>query len=68
MQGNYLHTYHKVEKEDLLFEYFLNRLRLFAEPCPKSEFSQLTGLSQDQADKKLQKYINQGLIQQSDTH
>jgi oxygen-independent coproporphyrinogen-3 oxidase len=40
---NFLDKQWQVDNDELAFEYFLNRLRLF-EPIPKNEFDALTGL------------------------
>lgn len=58
----YLDRQWQVEREDLPFEFFMNRLRLL-EPCPKSSFAQLTGyplpISAQQA---LQRAVDSGLL------
>lgn len=55
-----------VPKEDLPFEFFMNRFRLL-EPCPKSDYPDFTGLPLDNATQKnLQSAITRGLLLESD--
>jgi putative oxygen-independent coproporphyrinogen III oxidase len=54
-----------VPTEDLPFEFFMNRFRLL-EPCPKSDYSDFTGIMLDNATKKnLQTAITRGLLVES---
>ncbi|WP_293760928.1 radical SAM family heme chaperone HemW [uncultured Paraglaciecola sp.] len=54
-----------VPSEDLPFEFFMNRFRLL-EPCPKSDYSDFTGLAMDDGTKKnLQIALNRGLLVES---
>jgi putative oxygen-independent coproporphyrinogen III oxidase len=54
-----------VPKEDLPFEFFMNRFRLI-EPCPKSDYSDLTGIPLDNATiKNLQTALTRGLLVES---
>ena len=64
----YLDTSSTVEKEDLAFEFFMNRFRL-VEPCPKQDFTDFTGQtlsSQELAE--LSKAREQGLIEETELH
>ena len=64
----YLDTFSTVEKEDLAFEFFMNRFRL-VEPCPKQDFTDFTGQtlsSQELAE--LSKAREQGLIEETELH
>jgi len=55
-----------VPKEDLPFEFFMNRFRLL-EPCPKSDYPDFTALPLDNATQKnLQSAITRGLLLESD--
>tara|TARA_R110002153_G_scaffold166870_5_gene319469 strand:+ start:957 stop:2120 length:1164 start_codon:yes stop_codon:yes gene_type:complete len=55
-----------VPKEDLPFEFFMNRFRLL-EPCPKSDYPDFTGFPLDNTTKKnLQSAITRGLLVESD--
>ncbi|WP_194757203.1 radical SAM family heme chaperone HemW [Aliidiomarina indica] len=53
-----------VAPTDLVFEYFMNRLRLL-EPIPKQEFSDRTGLPIELAEEALQDAVRDALIQDS---
>jgi oxygen-independent coproporphyrinogen-3 oxidase len=54
-----------VPSEDLPFEFFMNRFRLL-EPCPKSDYSDFTGLALDDNTKKnLQIAVTRGLLVES---
>lgn len=63
----YLDQHWQVERSELPFEYFMNRLRLF-EPVPKAEFRVRTGLAPDSADALLSEAFAKGLLQHSDSH
>ena len=55
-----------VPNEDLPFEFFMNRFRLL-EPCPKSDYSDFTGMPLDDATKQnLQTAITRGLLVESE--
>lgn len=57
-----------VEKADLPFEFFMNRFRLL-EPCPKQDYTDLTGHELDTATgEKLTVAIEKGLIIETHTH
>jgi putative oxygen-independent coproporphyrinogen III oxidase len=54
-----------VPSEDLPFEFFMNRFRLL-EPCPKSDYSDFTGMPLDDGTKKnLQIALTRGLLVES---
>jgi putative oxygen-independent coproporphyrinogen III oxidase len=54
-----------VPEQDLPFEFFMNRFRLL-EPCPKSDYSNLTGMPLDNATKQnLETAITRGLLVES---
>jgi oxygen-independent coproporphyrinogen-3 oxidase len=54
-----------VPEQDLPFEFFMNRFRLL-EPCPKSDYSNLTGIPLDNATKQnLKTAITRGLLVES---
>jgi putative oxygen-independent coproporphyrinogen III oxidase len=54
-----------VPEQDLPFEFFMNRFRLL-EPCPKSDYSNLTGIPLDNATKQnLETAITRGLLVES---
>lgn len=54
-----------VPKEDLPFEFFMNRFRLL-EPCPKSDYASYTGIPLDNATKhNLESAITRGLLVES---
>lgn len=63
----YLFKQWAVEKDDLPFEYFMNRFRLF-EACPKSDLHALTNLSLQSQSQALNKAINKGLLIDMDNH
>tara|TARA_R110001583_G_scaffold26757_2_gene96236 strand:- start:2874 stop:4016 length:1143 start_codon:yes stop_codon:yes gene_type:complete len=58
---------HRVEQEDLAFEYMINRMRLFA-PIPFSEFERYTGLSVDAIAVPIQIAIDKKLLLQHHDH
>ena len=65
----YLDKQWQVDASELPFEFFMNRLRL-VEPCPKSAFEQLTGLS---ANTKVLRHTfdsaqKKGLVYENSTH
>ena len=54
-----------VPKQDLPFEFFMNRFRLL-EPCPKSDYEDFTGMPLDNATKhNLETAITRGLLVES---
>lgn len=55
----------RVEPDERVFEYFMNRLRLL-EPVPKSEFTAFTGLPLEMAEKALADSIRKGFIISTD--
>ncbi|RIY34149.1 YggW family oxidoreductase [Psittacicella hinzii] len=61
LKGNYISSVTKVEKEHYLFEYFLNRFRLFT-PVNKQDFVDFTGLDVQTAELALAKHIKNGNI------
>jgi oxygen-independent coproporphyrinogen-3 oxidase len=63
----YLSDSWNVESDCMALEFFMNRLRL-VEPCPRKDFSQLTGLSEDAIAVPINKAIEKGLIEQTDEH
>lgn len=52
LEGRYLDKYYTVPKEELPFEFFMNRFRLF-EPTPKHEFEQRTYLPLHSVEKQI---------------
>ncbi len=52
---------HDVSAQDLVFEYFLNRLRL-AEPIPFAEFEALTGVGRERLQQPLEQATRLGLV------
>lgn len=50
-----------VSEEDLPFEFFMNRFRLL-EPCPKQDFTRMTGLPLSTITEQLNRAIELGLI------
>lgn len=50
-----------ISNEDLTFEYFLNRLRLFS-PIPIREYEDLTGLCFENIRHLFEKYEAEGLV------
>ncbi|WP_222986870.1 radical SAM family heme chaperone HemW [Psittacicella melopsittaci] len=61
LKGNYLNSVEKVKHEHYLFEYFLNRFRLFT-PVSKQEFTLSTGLPSAVAEQALAKHLANGNI------
>ena len=57
----------QVSGEELVFEYFLNRLRL-AEPVPLAEFEARTGLPADSMQAPLARAIELDLLELTETH
>ncbi|WP_432461027.1 MULTISPECIES: radical SAM family heme chaperone HemW [unclassified Agarivorans] len=65
-QREFLYKQWPVANQDLAFEYFLNRLRLF-EAIPKSEFVNLTGLSLSALENALDSAKQQTLLEENAT-
>ncbi|ART82054.1 YggW family oxidoreductase [Oceanisphaera profunda] len=63
----YLDQYNGIATQDLSLEYFMNRLRLF-EAIPKSEFSELTGMSTNQLQAPLAEALRLELLSETDSH
>jgi putative oxygen-independent coproporphyrinogen III oxidase len=63
----FLDDSHTVAKDDLAFEYMMNRMRLFA-PIPFSEFEQYTGLSIDSIALPIQQAIDKKLLIEKSDH
>lgn len=63
----YLDQYNAIATQDLSLEYFMNRLRLF-EAIPKSEFSELTGMSTNQLQAPLAEALRLELLCETDSH
>ncbi|MFC6276378.1 radical SAM family heme chaperone HemW [Psittacicella hinzii] len=61
LKGKYLYLSETVNPEHYLFEYFLNRFRLFS-PVEKKDFTLATGLVSQLADQALAKHIKNGNI------
>ncbi|WP_404341039.1 radical SAM family heme chaperone HemW [Pseudoalteromonas mariniglutinosa] len=57
----YLYKQWQVAEDDLAFEFFMNRFRLF-EPCPKADLHALTKLSMQSQQVSLGKAISKGLL------
>ncbi|WP_427977720.1 radical SAM family heme chaperone HemW, partial [Agarivorans sp.] len=56
-----------VEQQDLAFEFFLNRLRLF-EDIPKADFCELSGLPLSAIEQPIKQAIQQDLLEESEQH
>ncbi|OCG18116.1 radical SAM family heme chaperone HemW [Gilliamella sp. WF3-4] len=61
LEGRYLDKYYEVPKQELPFEFFMNRFRLF-EPVPKYEFEQRTHLSLQIVEKQITMAIEKGYL------
>lgn len=61
----YLYKSWEVEKDDLAFEFFMNRFRLI-EPCPISDYNKLTNQPVAELSKALNKALNTGLLIEKD--
>ncbi|EKE75705.1 radical SAM family heme chaperone HemW [Gallaecimonas xiamenensis] len=57
----------EVDRDDLPFEYFMNRLRLF-EAVPKAEFMTRTGLPLEDAEQLLADAKAKGMVRDDDSH
>ncbi|MGK2946753.1 MAG: radical SAM family heme chaperone HemW [Candidatus Malihini olakiniferum] len=67
MCGNYLDKRNDVKKEDLPFEFFMNRFRLL-EPAPFSQFSAYTGLAESVVRPQIDWALAQGYLTETETH
>lgn len=63
-QRAYMDDYNNVPKEELVFEYMMNRLRLM-EDIPFTEFENYTGLARSVLDKQLQQATDKKLMRVS---
>jgi len=63
----YLDSEHQVTPQELPFEYFMNRLRLF-EPIPKAEFERFTGLPASTVTAPLAMASDKGWLTDSGEH
>lgn len=63
-QRAYMDDYNTVPKEELVFEYMMNRLRLM-ENIPLAEFEDYTGLARSVLDKQLQQAAEKSLMRVS---
>ncbi len=63
----YLDERQQVAAEDRPFEFFMNRFRL-VEPCPKADFTALTGLPLSLIATPLKEAVNKGLLHDTATH
>lgn len=64
MRGEYLDRQFMVADEDKAFEFFMNRFRLL-EPCPRQDFTHLTGLAEQQVRPAIDKAIQAGYLQET---
>ena len=61
----YLDSSTTVDKDDLAFEFFMNRFRIF-ETCPKREFAEKTGSELSEKDKKsIKRAVAMGLLSET---
>ncbi len=67
LRGEYLYDEQKIEKQDLAFEFFMNRFRLL-EAVPKVEFKQFTGLPQSAVSKIIILAKKQNYLTETETH
>ena len=65
MQGRYLERSYTVAKDELAFEFFMNRFRLF-EPTPKIEFEQRTFLPMQSIDQPISLAIEKNYLVEDD--
>ncbi|MFQ3220535.1 MAG: putative oxygen-independent coproporphyrinogen III oxidase [Paraglaciecola sp.] len=64
----YMYQHNTVAKDELPFEFFMNRLRLL-EPCPKQDYQDFTGLAIDETlTAKLQIAMDKGLLSETPSH
>ena len=66
-QRPFLDDYTTVPKDEIAFEYMMNRLRLF-QPIPFSEFEAYTGLSIQEIDASIDEAINKKLLTKHHDH
>ncbi|WKX27120.1 radical SAM family heme chaperone HemW [Tatumella ptyseos] len=64
LRGEYLDRQFMVADEDKAFEFFMNRFRLL-EPCPRQDFTDLTGLAEQQVRPAIDKAIQAGYLQET---
>ncbi|MEG3766718.1 radical SAM family heme chaperone HemW [Alteromonas sp. 14N.309.X.WAT.G.H12] len=65
MTRPYMDKSYEVERDDLAFEFFMNRFRL-VEPCPKSDFFDYTGTTLTPPQRSaLNRAIDQGLLEEN---
>lgn len=64
-QGRYLEKSYFVPSNELPFEFFMNRFRLF-EPTPKQEFEERTFLSLQHVDKQIKSAVRHGYLTESE--
>jgi len=55
------------QSDDLALEFFMNRFRL-VEPCPRRDFENYTGLSEDSIREPIELALNKGLLTQTASH
>ena len=67
MQGNYLDKQHQVAPTDRAFEFFMNRFRLL-EATPKSDFKNLTGLTQSSIRQQIDRAQECGYLHETAEH
>jgi len=67
MRGEYLDRQFMVADEDKAFEFFMNRFRLL-EPCPRQDFTDLTGLAEQQVRPALDNAIQAGYLLETAKH
>ncbi|MFC4701933.1 radical SAM family heme chaperone HemW [Glaciecola siphonariae] len=64
----YLYKTHAVARNELAFEFFMNRFRLL-EPCPKEDYERLTGYGLSVTEQaQLTGAVNKGLLDETLTH
>ena len=63
----YLDNEHVIAQDELPFEFFMNRFRLF-EATPKQDFTDFTGLPVTAIATPIAKAIQQGLLTETDSH
>lgn len=56
-----------IDSDDMALEFFMNRFRLI-EPCPRRDFADYTGLSEQAIAKPMHQAIQKGLIKQTDEY
>ncbi len=67
LRGDYLYEEYIVPKNELAFEFFMNRFRLF-EPVPKREFETFTGLKCQEIDEEIEDALKKGYVSDTVTH